>query len=151
MESKSQLQKMLAQIVTFSDGYGEGKTQTIIPFFSISRRSAPTQIVCGMINPSFCVVAQGVKSGYIGNDVVSYGSGDFVAASVDMPATAQVSEASKQAPYVSVSIEFNRKEIASIIDEAKLHVCPKDAKTIPGCRGYRTVTVSPGNPENGNT
>lgn len=130
--NKAYLKKILARVVGLTEGYGEGKTQTIIPFLHIARRSGPTQSVCGIINPSFCVIAQGEKTGYVGSDVVRYGTGDFVAACVDMPATGYVSKASKNAPYVGVTMDFSRKEVAAVIAEAKIKIPQLDKKTMPG-------------------
>ncbi|MGJ4788211.1 AraC family transcriptional regulator [Leptospira koniambonensis] len=130
--TQTNFQKLLDEVVALTHGYGEGKTQTIIPFLHIARRSAPTQTSCGIINPSFCIVAQGRKTGFIGTEVVSYGAGDFVAASVDMPATGHVSKASRTSPYVGVTLDFNRKEVATIITEAKIRIQQFDVKPMAG-------------------
>ena len=126
------LKKLLSRIVALTEGYGEGKTQTAIPFLHIARRSALTQSTCGIINPSFCIVAQGMKTGYVGPHVVNYGAGDFVAATVDMPATGQVSKASKEEPYVGVTMDFTREEMAAVITEANINIPELDKKTVPG-------------------
>lgn len=43
-----------------------------IPGLSLFRREEPTEPICGMYEPSICVVAQGVKRVLLGDDTFVY-------------------------------------------------------------------------------
>lgn len=114
---RKQIEKMTAQLA----GFPEGKTPTRFPFLWASRRSQVTGVSCAMVKPSFCLILQGAKRVCLGAEQFDYRSGDFLASVIDIPASGQVCEA----PYLGVSLEFTREEIAGVIQEAEIVVPPR--------------------------
>ncbi|MBN9418479.1 hypothetical protein ABS71_14080 [bacterium SCN 62-11] len=114
---RKQIEKMVAQLAAFP----EGKTATRFPFVWASRRSQVTGVSCAMVKPSFCLILQGAKRVCLGAEQFDYRSGDFLASVIDIPASGQVSEA----PYLGVSLEFTREEIAGVIQEGQVVVQPR--------------------------
>jgi len=121
-------QKILDRIVRMTDKFGEGKTQTLIPFFSIIRRSRPTPFNQAVLTPSFCLVIQGSKKIHLGQEVIQYYGGDFVASLIDMPTAGHIVQATRDLPYVGFRIDFTTKEIADVMTEAEINVKPRDKK-----------------------
>lgn len=105
--------------------FPEGKTPTRLPFLWVSRRSQVTGVSCAMVKPSFCLILQGAKKVCLGAEQFVYRSGDFLASVIDIPASGQVCEA----PYLGVSLEFSREEIAGLIQEASIVVPARPQST----------------------
>jgi AraC-like DNA-binding protein len=102
--------------------FGDGILKTAIPFLTFIRGTKTTPLNRGILNPSFCVILQGRKSIHIGNEVIHYGVGEFLVASIHLPAAGQIVGASKTVPYYALGIQLDAKEIASIVIEAKIDV-----------------------------
>ena len=106
-----------------------GATPTAVSFLSLLRSNEGTPFTPGMLKPSVCLVVQGAKKILIGKEVISYGAGNFLAASVDMPTSGHVVVASRTKPYLSVRIELKPSEVATIALDAKLQI---SATSTPG-------------------
>ncbi|MFD0671012.1 AraC family transcriptional regulator N-terminal domain-containing protein [Cohnella sp. GCM10027633] len=98
----------------------EGRTPTIAPFLSIVRRNGDTARNPGVLTPSFCLILQGDKRLYLGERIFQYGTGDYLASLLDIPASAQVVGASPDKPYIGLRVDFTTQEIASVVMEADI-------------------------------
>ncbi len=110
----------------------EGRTQTIIPFLSIVRHSHQTPLIPVVLTPSLCLILQGTKQLHLGQDMLQYHAGDYLASMIDIPAPAQIIGATKQFPYIGLRIDFTTQEIASVVMEAEINVKPQDKKLNTG-------------------
>lgn len=110
----------------------EGRTQTAVPFFSLVRRNGPTTFMPGVLTPSFCMILQGVKKIHLGQDTILYGAGDYLVSLVDIPASGQVVGATRQSPYIGLSIDLSADDISSVMMEAEIGMKPIDKKLSPG-------------------
>lgn len=106
----------MAQRITVS----EGRTTTSAPFLSIVRRHGDTVRNPGVLTPSFCLILQGAKRLYLGEAIVDYGAGDYLASLLDIPASAQIVGASPDKPYIGLRVDFTTQEIASVVMEADI-------------------------------
>ncbi len=129
-ESSSIHQKVLDRIIAMTERItnAEGRTQTIIPFLSIVRNSHQTPLIPSVLTPSFCLILQGTKKLHLGQDIIHYHAGDYLASVIDMPASAQIIGATKKFPYIGLRIDFTTNEIASVVMEAEINVKPQDKK-----------------------
>ena len=129
-ESISIHQKVLDRLIAMTERIttAEGSTQTLIPFLSIFRTSHQTPLIPGVLTPSFCLILQGTKKLHLGQDILYYHAGDYLASVIDMPASAQVVGATKKSPEIGLRIDFTTKEIASVVMEAEINVKPQDKK-----------------------
>src|SRR3989442_6663583 len=129
-ESSSIHQKVVDRIIAMTQRItnAEGRTQTIIPFLSIVRHSHQTPLIPVVLTPSLCLILQGTKQLRLGQDMLQYHAGDYLASVIDIPAPAQIIGATKQFPYIGLRIDFTTKEIASVVMEAEINVKPKDKK-----------------------
>ncbi|QDK36363.1 AraC family transcriptional regulator [Bdellovibrio sp. NC01] len=112
-------------------GQKDGVTPTSVSYLSIIRSETPTTLNHGILQPSFCIVVQGAKKIHIGQDIFKYGVGSFVVSAIDLPTSGQIIEASKAAPYLGLKVEFDPKEIAAIVMEAKLNLSDDIKRTGP--------------------
>ncbi len=106
----------------------EGRTQTIIPFLSIVRHSHQTPLIPVVLTPSLCLILQGTKQLHLGQDIIQYHAGDYLASVIDIPAPAQIIGATKQFPYIGLRIDFTTQEVASVVMEAEINVKPQENK-----------------------
>src|SRR5216683_3095655 len=133
-ESISTHQKVLDPLIAMTERItnAEGRTQTIIPFLSIVRHSHQTPLIPSVLTPSFCLILQGTKKLHLGQDILQYHAGDYLASVIDMPASAQIIGATKQFPYIGLRIDFTTQEIASVVMEAEINVKPQEKKLNTG-------------------
>jgi len=93
---------------------------TPLPWLSFIRFTQPTELNKGMLEPSMCMVLQGLKKILIGRDVTEYGAGSYVLSAIDMPISGQVTQASPEVPYLGIRIDLNIQEMADLIIDMKL-------------------------------
>ena len=65
--------------------------------------------------PVFALIAQGAKYAVLGERVFSYGAGQFVVASTELPVIAHVSEASPATPYLVLGLALRPPLIAELL------------------------------------
>ncbi|WP_054708587.1 AraC family transcriptional regulator [Bacillus sp. JCM 19041] len=93
----------------------DGTYQTVIPALRFIRASHTSEPVHSVYEPSLCIVAQGSKLVMLGNEDFQYGVGSYLTASVHLPITGQVVEASRETPYLSLQLQLDMKQILDII------------------------------------
>lgn len=133
-ENVSIHQKVLDQLIAMADGITkvEGSTQTILPFLSIIRRSQQTALIPVVLTPAFCLILQGTKKLHLGQEIIHYQAGNYLASIVDIPASAQIIGATKASPYIGLRVDFTIQEVASVVMEAEINVKPRDKKLSTG-------------------
>ena len=81
----------------------------------VSRK--PTSLQTTLYNPLICLILQGRKEAVISGRHISYGAGDSVVVSHDMPVDARVTQASRDTPYVGLVLQLDLAEIRSLYNE----------------------------------
>ena len=86
------------KLLTASHSRKNGIQDTVIPSLKIIRATTleKTHQIC---KPCLCVVVQGSKDITLGSTTYSYSPGECIVASVDLPVTGQVTQASVKHPY----------------------------------------------------
>src|SRR5260370_16419523 len=125
-ESISTHQKVLDPLIAMTERItnAEGRTQTIIPFLSIVRHSHQTPLIPSVLTPSFCLILQGTKKLYLGQDILKYHPGDYLASVIDMPASAQIIGATKQFPYIGLRIDFTTQKNPPLAMQPQINLKP---------------------------
>jgi AraC-like DNA-binding protein len=113
-------------------------TATPIPRLGISVAQAPSGLQAGLYEPMLCLVLQGAKEVTIGDRQLRYDRAGYFVASVELPASGCVVEASPERPYVGVSLRLDREGLAALLPEAPVR--PEEA---PGA----AFAVSPVTPQ----
>ncbi|HBE79858.1 MAG TPA: AraC family transcriptional regulator [Firmicutes bacterium] len=126
-------QKQLHELISLTEQitHDEGTTKTGIDFLSVCRHSYQAPLVPSVLNPSLCLILQGMKSFHLGEDLLYYHVGDYLASIIDIPASGQIIGATKDSPYIGLRLDFTAKEIASLVIEADINVKQRNAELGP--------------------
>lgn len=82
------------------------------------RVSTPTEPLHGCSKPALCVIAQGSKEVLLGESRYRYDPAHYLLATVELPVTGQVVEASAERPYLSLLLELDPALVSSVMVEA---------------------------------
>src|SRR5262245_658833 len=87
---------------------------------SLHRSSASTGLVHGLSQPAFCVIAQGSKAVFLGEDRYQYDPAHYLLTTVELPVVSQILEASTEQPYLSFRLQLDPTLVGSVLVEADL-------------------------------
>src|SRR5258708_12793682 len=107
----------MAALITRFTAAGDGWPAPAVKGLTLHRASEPRPRLHGVQNPCVCVIAQGAKRVMLGDDVFLYDRAHYLAASVDLPVSGQVVEASADMPYLSLKLDVDPHEIAALLLE----------------------------------
>jgi AraC-like DNA-binding protein len=96
----------------------DGTYQTAIPSLYFYRVSAPTAPGHGVQEPSLCLVAQGSKVVTLASERFCYDPEHFLMASVGLPITGRIVDATAERPYLGLRLELDPALTAELILEA---------------------------------
>jgi AraC-like DNA-binding protein len=102
----------------------------------LGRSSVPLQKLHSVVQPSYCVIAQGSKEVLLGDSRYRYDPSHYLLATLELPRVSQVLEASKERPYLSLRLELSPAIVSSVMVEAD-HSLPLRSA------GVRAIDVSP--------
>ncbi|SDM77194.1 AraC-type DNA-binding protein [Paenibacillus sp. yr247] len=103
----------------------DGVHATAIPTLFFIRRSKLTGPSYGVYKPSLCIVVKGAKEVWLAQERFKYDPADYLIASVDLPVTAQVTEASSDVPYLGFRLEFTASEILEVLSDSDIRITSK--------------------------
>ena len=83
----------------------------------LNRAETPSGLIRSVYRPSFCVVVQGAKVSVLGDQSFCYRAGQGLLASIDVPVTARISEASPNRPYLAFSLAMDPAMVAELLAE----------------------------------
>jgi AraC-like DNA-binding protein len=99
------------------------------------RHSVPLKRVYTVVEPFLCLVAQGSKEFLQGESRYRYDPFHYLLVTVDLPYVGQVLEASKEQPFLCISLDLAPTLVGEILVEAS-HVSPQDPADV------RAISVS---------
>ncbi len=85
----------------------DGTHPSLLDGVSVIRASAPTVPMPVLYSPTLCLAAQGRKRVQLGAAAYTYDAATYLVASVDLPVTGAVIEASPALPYLCLSIALD--------------------------------------------
>ncbi|MDX8467405.1 AraC family transcriptional regulator [Mesorhizobium sp. VK23B] len=104
----------LYELRTLVEGHGqEGATETAVTGLTLYVETDPEVVAYVVHRPVLALILGGGKRTVLGGRVFDIGPGDYVAVSVDLPATGQVTKA----PYSAVTLDLDLGMIAELISE----------------------------------
>ncbi len=95
----------------------DGLTRTALPGVSVVCSTTTSEPLCGIAEPTLAVVAQGVKETTLNSRTFTYGTGQFLVVSVDLPVTGNVTDASADEPFLAFVLELRPQMIAALLLE----------------------------------
>jgi AraC-like DNA-binding protein len=96
---------------------GEGRTPTALPAVSVICSPTITEPWGDVIEPTLSVIAQGVKETELNGRTFTYGPGQFLVVSVDLPVIGHVTTATADEPFLAVVLELSPERIAALLLE----------------------------------
>ena len=91
------------------------RLDTPIQGLTLHRWETPTEPTSYMLAPSICLIGQGRKRLFLGEDSYVYDAHRFLITSVDLPVVTQIIEADRQKPYLGLTMELNLRVIAQLM------------------------------------
>lgn len=102
----------------------------------LNRASAPTELAHGVSDPAFCVIAQGSKEVFLGEERFQYDPMHYLLATAELPVVSHVIEASPERPYLSLVVRLDPTLVSAVMVEAG-HLAPRSYANV------RAIDVSP--------
>ncbi|SDG82603.1 Helix-turn-helix domain-containing protein [Pseudomonas flavescens] len=96
----------------------EGIHDTFIEGLSLARTTAPSLPMPTLYRPCLCIIAQGRKEIRLGAERYFYDPLNYLVASVTLPVTGQVVEATAELPYLSLKLDIDPALISGLLAEA---------------------------------
>lgn len=95
----------------------DGGHRTVVPELTLWRFSSPTAPAQVIQEPAIYVVVQGRKQVVVGGETYVYDPTQYLAVSLELPATSRVLEATSDAPYLCLTLRVDPRELAALIVE----------------------------------
>lgn len=108
-----------------------------MPGLFFNRVSTTEQAVHAVLEPSFCVIAQGSKEILLGDERYRYDPAHYLITTMGLPAVGKVIEATPKRPYLSFRLNLDPGVVTSVMVESGV-VSPRGDGN-----GVRGVDVSP--------
>ncbi|HUD30235.1 MAG TPA: AraC family transcriptional regulator [Novosphingobium sp.] len=93
----------------------EGIFDTAIDRLTLVRWSQPSIPVHMVQRPALCLIAQGGKQVLVGDRLIAYGPASYLVASLDLPITGVVMEASADAPYLCFCLYLDGDALSELL------------------------------------
>jgi AraC-like DNA-binding protein len=122
---------------------GDGLTPTALPGVSVIRSPTTSEPLCGVAEPTLAVVAQGVKDTTLNGRTFTYGAGQFLVVSVDLPVTGHITHACAEEPFLGFVLGLQPQTIAALLLETASAepARPQDRDSVPA--GIAVSDASP--------
>jgi AraC-like DNA-binding protein len=111
---------------------------TVVPLEGLQLRyaSSPTELGHGVSYPALCVVAQGSKEILLGDHRYRYDPAHYLITTAALPIANQITEASKERPYLRFLLKLDPALVGSVMVEAG-HPVPQSHAAV------KAIDVSP--------
>jgi AraC-like DNA-binding protein len=96
---------------------GDGLTRTVLSGVSVVCSPTTSEPLCGIAEPTLALVVQGVKETTLNGRTFTYGAGQFLVVSVDLPVTGHITQASTDEPFLAFVLELRPERIAALLLE----------------------------------
>jgi AraC-like DNA-binding protein len=132
------LDRMCRRVRRQTDGM---QLETAIPHVAIGVSALGNVPVTTVYEPMICMVLQGAKQVMIGDQLLRYDAASCFVASIELPATGCVIEASRDAPYVVAALALDRNMLSELL--ADMPAASAAAATAPSSTGFGVAPVTP--------
>jgi AraC-like DNA-binding protein len=102
----------------------------------LHRSSSPKEPLHSVYEPVFCMIAQGSKEVFLGDDRYVYDPAHYLLVTAELPLVAHVCDASPERPYLSLRLALDPTLVSSVMVEAG-HFSPRSHADV------RAIDVSP--------
>jgi len=114
----------------------DGDYETAIPGLTLHRRRTVTQPLYCIYGLGLGITAQGEKQVVAGDEVLNFGPGQSLLATVDLPVVTTVTKASHGEPFLGLMLHLTPQDVLQMLTELRL------PSPIHDC-GFRSMAVEP--------
>lgn len=114
----------------------EDSLSELYPGIFIYQATRPSENDIYVLQPAFCVIAQGSKDVLLNNELFHYDSGSYLISTLDLPVKSSVIEASPERPYLNFRLDLDPVLVASVMVES-------GTRTKKSERSVKAMDVSP--------
>ena len=93
----------------------KARIDTDVPGLSLHRWTEATDPTSYMLAPSICLIGQGRKRLFLGEQAFVYDAEHFLITSVELPVVTQIIEASPEKPYLGLTMELDLRLISQLM------------------------------------
>ena len=136
--SDSALDNKLSGLIASLIGQ-KARIDTGVPGLSLHRWTEPTDPTSYMLAPSICLIGQGRKRLFLGEETFIYDAEHFLITSVELPVVTQIIEASPEKPYLGLTMELDLRLISQLMidnqvapDKKQTDRCGIGVSRVPG-------------------
>jgi AraC-like DNA-binding protein len=108
-----------------------------LPGLRLARASTSRQKMFGVLDPTFCVIAQGSKKIYLGGTPYTYDPYNYLLATAELPVVGLVLEASKGQPYLGLQLCLDAAVVGAVLVEVGQFPPQRNPKAV------KAIEVSP--------
>ncbi|ABI76703.1 transcriptional regulator, AraC family [Hyphomonas neptunium ATCC 15444] len=112
-----------------ANGGGQGRFETPMKGVHMVRTFQDMMPDHRLYRPSLCMVLQGAKQMYFGEDTLTYGAMEYLLVCVEVPASGRIAQATPTEPFIGLMIDFDVATIKDVLEH--IDVAPL-ADTGPG-------------------
>lgn len=112
------LQLLLQAITT------NGLSDTIIPGVKLYRSDGPTAATPSIYEPTLCLLVQGSKLVWLGDEQLQYNELQYLLAPVTLPVSGKIITASPDKPYIALSVSLDLRELTDLVIDIASKVSP---------------------------
>jgi len=98
----------------------------VAPGLFLFRYAAPAGPLYSVSEPSFCVIVQGSKELFVGDERYRYDASRYLLVSAEVPAVGHIVEASTDRPYLAVRVALDPAVVTAVLTDAGLAVARSD-------------------------
>jgi AraC-like DNA-binding protein len=111
---------------------GRGLTRTALPGVSVLRSPTTTEPLGDVVEPTLGVVVQGVKQTALNGRTFTYGPGQFLIVSVELPLVGHITKASADEPLLAFVLDLRPERIAALLLDTAATIRPGAAAAPAG-------------------
>lgn len=107
---RQQMVQQLLQTIT-----SNGLSDTNIPGVKLYRSDGPTAAAPTIYEPTLCLLVQGSKKVWLGDEQLQYRELQYLLAPVTLPVSGKVITASPDKPYIALSVSLDLRELTDLV------------------------------------
>ena len=100
--------------------HSDGDYATVIPALSLHRRERPTEPLHCIYDMGLGVVAQGHKQVLVGEEMINYGPGQSMLATIDLPVVSHVVRATIHEPFLGMMLKLDSRQVVQTAADMQL-------------------------------
>lgn len=98
-------------------GMNDKELVSPLPGLLILRHTHPTSLEATFYEPTICLILQGRKETILGDRVLSFGAGESLIVSHDLPVVTRITETSPDCPYLAMILTLDLGILRSLYDQ----------------------------------